>query len=447
MEGSHVQGAADSSLGVLASTIINTALENIQVEDAIVSGGAFTGGLVGEVFENSIIDTCRFNGKVSGFGHTGGLIGTAYSRKGDIIIKNSISQGAVSTFISKRSGDMGGFAAVLRGCTVSDSLSLGAPVVSGLTGNAGGFVGTAENTVFKSCESLRDVEGMYRVGGFAGFLSKEGVLISCRSSGDVYSEGSETPGGISVAGGFVGAAQGKELPKNANHSIKIVGSHASGGVRTKGGMAGGFAGSLMYTTVDAGSGSGDVIVSGTPDIPIEISSVGGFAGRLSHRSRITNACAYGDVNNPAGRQTGGFVGIITHGSGIEYAFSSGDVRGLADVGGFAGAVAAAGAPNTLFGCISFAGWVSAGGECIHRLVGRLDHEGVNNCYAYLGTVVAAGDNLRHVVPNPYGSDGGDINNQTIEGVLSRLGWDSRYWDYAWEDDILRKPRLISLNNF
>ena len=149
--------------------------------------------------------------------------------------------------------------------------------------------------------------------------------------------------------------------------------------------------------------------------------------------------------------------MLSHGSGIEYAFSDGYVSGAYDTGGFAGTIAAPGAPNTLFACISFADWVIAETEeaepGINRLVGNMEHEGVNNCYAYLGTVVAELTNLRyanlrHISPNPYGADGGDINKQTIEAILARLGWDSRYWLLDSDESVaVQKPRLISLYNF
>ena len=38
-------------------------------------------------------------------------------------------------------------------------------------------------------------------------------------------------------------------------------------------------------------------------------------------------------------------------------------------------------------------------------------------------------------------DGGDVNNQTVEGILTRLGWGRHYWCFDWEDDVLKKPRL------
>jgi len=415
------------TLGAVAGEAVNTTFENICVENVQISGGIATGGIVGELGRDSVLDICRFNGKVSGYGHVGGLIGAAYSEEETgITIKNGVSQGMVSLIINEKEGSLGGLAGTLIGCTVTDSVSMGTSIVSTSAKHIGGFVGQASNSVFIGCRAARDVKGKHRVGGFGGLLTEAVMMADCHASGDVYGE--------RVAGGFIGAALGDELSENANHSIKMVQCHSLGMVEVKGGMAGGFAGSLAYTAVDACSGNGDVYAAGP--------EVGGFVGRLTRKSRITNACAYGDVANVPGSQTGGFVGLITYGSGIEYAFSVGSVVGQRDTGGFAGAISASGAPNTLFGCVSFGQWVSSDDdENLHRLVGRMDHRGVNSCYAYLGSVVAGEEGLRHVSPNPYGADGGDVNNQTVERILARLSWDRYYWSFDWDGDVLKKPRL------
>ena len=266
-------------------------------------------------------------------------------------------------------------------------------------------------------------------GVLAGSIFADTIIVDCYVDGNVY--------GTRGTGVFAGTVQGSEIPENANHSIKIVRCRTSGTVEARGGMTGGFVGSMAYAAIDACDADVDVRAAGD--------DAGGFVGRITHRSRITYSRACGDVENIRGRQTGGFVGILTHGSGIEFSFSAGDVRGERDVGGFAGAVAAPGAPNTLFGCLSFARWI-CGEDYIGRLAGRLDHDGVNNCYAYLGTVVADSRALRHVLPNAYGPDGGDFNCQTLDGILKRIGWDisvnnvreGRRLPYESEDQLPRE---------
>ena len=299
--------------------------------------------------------------------------------------------------------------------TIIDSTVAG--VVSGKD-IAGSFVGYAENSAFKNCQAFVCVQGNSNVGGFVGVIEKEGLFVECLAYGNVKA--------VQTAGGFVGSAQGQSLDENANHSIKMIQCHSFGDVFVKKGMAGGFAGGLRYAFVDAASANGNVKASGD--------DVGGFVGRHSHKSRITNACAYGSVS---GNQIGGFVGTLSRGSAIEYALSAGDVSGLSYTGGFAGVISAEGAPNTLTACLGFSDRITSKKE-VRRFVGRLDHEGVNNCYAYLGAVVAGANGLCHVSPNPYGADAADFNNATIESILQRLSFDNRYWDF---DENLKKVKL------
>lgn len=305
--------------------------------------------------------------------------------------------------------------------TIVDSTAAG--VVKGKE-IVGGFVGYAENSAFKACQAFVSVQGNSNVGGFVGIVEQKGLFVQCQAHGNVSAEKS--------AGGFVGSAQGHNLDENANHGIKFVQCHSFGDVHAKNDVIGGFAGSLRYTLIDAASSNGGVHALGD--------DVGGFVGRHSDKSRITNACAYGDV---FGGQAGGFVGILSRGSAIEYSLSAGDVSGLSYTGGFVGVISDEGAPNTLTSCLSFSGKVSSKGD-VQRFAGLLNHEGVNNCYAYLGTVVAGQKGLRHVIPNAYGADAADFNDTTIEEIMQRLSFDKRYWEF---DNNLKKPilRITSTN--
>ena len=402
----------------LFRTLDKAAVRNLKIEDSIIYGqGALAAAAI-----NSELEHIRFiSGKINGSGYVGGLIG-----KGEnTIIRNCLSDGTVSAFQTGKETVLGGLAGLLSDCTVVDSVSSGAPILFAGRGNIGGFVGRASNTVFKGCHSSRDVKNRGNAGGFAGFLEEKALLIACYASGDVY--------GGKAAGGFAGIVQGNHISENANHSIRMIQCHSTGNVEAD--TAGGFAGDISYAAVSASSAEGDV--SGL--------NAGGFVGQLTNKSRISNSCALGDVFGE--NTSGGFVGIITLGSGIEYAFSAGNVKGKGDTGGFAGTIEDTGSPTTLFGCLSFAMWVSSCKDgTLNRLVGKMDHEGVNNCYAYLGSTVAAGERLLHISPNAYGPNGGDFNNTTIGNILNRLGWSSHYWSFDWENNEsnndLRKPRII-----
>jgi len=334
-----------------------------------------------------------------------------------------LSEATVQSLHLEGTASTGLMAAKAINSTIVDSTATG--IVSGKD-IVGGFIDYAENSAFKACQVFVSVRGNSNVGGFVGMIGQEGLFVECQAHGDVSAE--------KIAGGFVGSAQGRSLSENANHGIKLIQCHSFGDVSAKKGITGGFAGSLRYSFIDAAGSKGNVKASGD--------DVGGFVGRHSHKSRITNACAYGNVS---GGLTGGFVGTLSHGSAIERAFSAGDIFGSSYTGGFAGVITAEGTPNTLTACLSFSNKVISSSESkVRRLVGRLDHEGVNDCYAYLGSIVASTDNLRHVSPNAYGADGADFNDATIERILQRLGFDNRYWEF---DITLKQPklRIISTN--
>jgi len=345
-----------------------------------------------------------FRGKLDGRGHTirnlpASLFGTLENAEvGNLRIESGRGSLAVKSYDS-----------VIKNVAVKDVYVLGGA-------SAGGIVGEIRGGVVDSCRFDGKVSGSGYAGGISGLITDEALLTDCHAFGEVS--------GGRAAGALVGAAYGAELSENAKHGIKIISCHSRGSVDSVG-MAGGFAGILSYVAVDACGSKGDVETAGA--------EAGGFVGRLTHKSRITNSSAGGNVK-AGGRQAGGFVGLLTEGSGIEFSCSAGDVHGRGEVGGFAGTISAIGAPNTLFACLSYAKWVTADeADDIHRLVGKSEHLGVNSSYAYLGTAVAAEGRLRHISPNPYGADGGDFNKHTLDGILTRLGWDRRY--------------LFSLHNF
>jgi len=264
----------------------------------------------------------------------------------------------------------------------------------------GGVVGIATNTRFYSSgvDGGRLVgEGV--IGGFAGELAGMGLMLACHSNADVTGK---------IAGGFVGQIAGEELLTNANHKIEIIESTATGNVSAETG--GGFAGTASFASIVECGAYGDVTSE----------KVGGFVARLVDRSRVIYSYAKG---NATGEVAGGFVGEIAKGACIEFGFSAGTVMGEDIVGGFVGVITDDGEPNTITGSLSFAPWVVGSVEGkVHRFAGYAAHRGVNGCYALLSSMVVRGDELLHVLPNAYGSDGGDMSAAQVEEITTRLGW-------------------------
>ncbi|MCL2405401.1 MAG: hypothetical protein FWC92_07635 [Defluviitaleaceae bacterium] len=288
----------------------------------------------------------------------------------------------------------------------------------------GGVVGIATDTSFRNTGIISGViNGGDITGGFAGRIAGTGAILECYSHADVVG---------SIAGGFAGQVLGSTLPGNANHAITIAECSATGTVSSAGntgalayGIAGGFIGEGEYVFIRDSSAYGKVI---------GCKRAGGFVGRLSNLSRVIYAYAKGDVTVDSGF-AGGFVGELINSACVEFSFSVGSVIAVGGhesnggeyehtkvaVGGFVGAISGHGAPNTITHCLSFAPWVVGDGY-VNRFVGLLDHDGVNGCYAHLGSMVVREGYIIHVLPSAFGPDGADMSSAQVEDVTKRLGW-------------------------
>jgi len=311
----------------------------------------------------------------------------------------------------------------------------------------GGIIGLAVDTdIYFSQIQSGHVTGKHITGGFAGRVVGTCQIHGCHSHADVT-------GGI--AGGFIGQVVGKPLSTNANHGVVIYQCSAKGSVTNVGnasngvsvtagvgnnsstitsalhnkhaiGIAGGFIAEGSYTLVRDCAAYGEVRSKA-----VGYTATGGFIGRLSDFSRVIYAYSKGDVfadgaDGSTESIVGGFVGVIEGAACIEFSLSQGSViSGLTDqnaaIGGFVGVISAAGAPNTITHSLSFAPWVVGSGY-VHRFAGRVDHNGINGCYASLGSMVVKDDALAHVQPNAFGLDGADMSGTQVEAITQRLGW-------------------------
>jgi len=318
----------------------------------------------------------------------------------------------------KSNGAIGGFVgrivnSMVESVYVTANINVSSSVAGGVAGHS------VDTRFYHSGTDGGTVTGQGTVGGFIGRLEGTGPVLGCRSSADVT-------GGI--VGGFIGQVKGPRLPTNANHTLEIFQNKATGKTVSTGKLAGGFAGEVSYALIKDCTVYGDVS-GGT--------IIGGFVGELNQRSRVIYGYAKGEVNGqiPEGtahktskitdRAMGGFAGEIAGAACIEFSYSSGSVFANygweGAVGGFVGVISDVGAPNSITHCLSFAPWV-IGTDYVHRFAGRAKHQGINGCYAHLGSQVVRDGELAHVVPSAYGADGADMSSSQVESVAKRLGW-------------------------
>jgi len=346
----------------------------------------------------------------------------------------------------------GTLAGMAAGSKISNVTVTNGSITAHSPGIIGGVVGIAIDTSFDNTGiDGGAITGTDIAGGIAGRIEGTGILYACHSHADITGK---------IAGGFAGQMQGKPLTANANHALEIDDCTATGKVASlENGVAGGFVGIGEYVIITDSSAHGSV--SG-------VAGAGGFVGRLSGMSRVLYAYAKGDVTLMAGNSNaknrtspefgianakytaspesgianakytaspgsdiasgfaGGFIGELTSSACVEFSYSAGMVvaaNGCENtaVGGFVGVISAQGAPNTITHSLSFAPWVTGDGY-VHRFAGRTEHDGINGCYAHLGSMVVRGGSIVHVLPNAYGADGADMSMAQIEGVTARLGW-------------------------
>jgi hypothetical protein len=196
-----------------------------------------------------------------------------------------------------------------------------------------------------------------------------------------------------VAGGLVAHARSTKIA-----NVCVIGFRVAHAAPVR--AVGGIAGILENCTVE----NARVI-----DAEIHANGVAGGVVGILNRSRIAHSHSHAHVS---ATYAGGFVGEITNSSRIEFSSASGTVCGDAVAGGFAGTIAALGAPNTITNSLALSDFVS--GENARRFAAATYHDGVNNCFAALGTVIISNERLMNVVANPFGNDGGDVSLWQIE---------------------------------
>lgn len=270
---------------------------------------------------------------------------------------------------------------------------LTAETLEGGSGLVGGLIGSARDAEIKNVRvyNVRVIADggaeLRAVGGLAGLLENCTVEGSGVFGAEIRAN--------AAAGGFAGIVCGKTVFEDCD---------ASGDVYANG-IAGGFAGRVDGSR--AGVGAEFLRCRATADV--RAATAGGFVGRLSGRSRVAHSHAHGMV---VAENAGGFAGEITNASRIEFSSAVSAVYGTENAGGFAAIISAAGAPNTITNSLAL-GPVVASDANARRFAARLDHDGINNCYAALGMAIIRGEALAHAVPNPFSADGGDIARSRI----------------------------------
>lgn len=177
--------------------LYNSLVKDLVLTNVNITGKASLAGLVGSA-EFGTIRNCLVTGKITGIGttadFTGGLIGD--NRDQSVIeycYTNVQVSGKHSVGALAGRNLHGGTGAIIRNCYSTGSVSS--------TGDySGGLVGVNSSTI-SNCYSLASVAGYNRVGGFVGFNWTSSAKVEyCYSTGAVS--------GSSYLGGLIGTNEG-----------------------------------------------------------------------------------------------------------------------------------------------------------------------------------------------------------------------------------------------
>lgn len=270
--------------------IYDSAISDVGVIEANISGGAYTGGLVGE--NRGTVTYSNITGTVNGTTNVGGLVGLNYG--GGVLNSYATSTVNGETNVGGLVGDNEG--------SVSDSYTTGA--VSG-NDNIGGLVGHSYISTVSNSYTTGAVSGTNIVGGLVGY--NEGGVLNSYATGTISGTGTQV-------GGLVG--------RNYNYGT-VLDSYAIGsvsGTTNVGGLVG-------YNTrpISNSYATGSVI---------GIDYVGGLVGKNYDFDYGTVADSYAMGSVSGNSYVGGFAGY--NNKTISNSYATGSVSGTDYVGGFLG---------------------------------------------------------------------------------------------------------------
>jgi endoglucanase len=307
------------------SVVKNLTIENSSIQGLLKSYSQ-TGGLVG-VFNGDSIINCEFHGTVKD-SIVGGLVGWAEryeytTNRRDAehghtgIIVNSRNYGTVTSL-----DYCGGIIGASEGIDILSSENFG-KVTGSYCGGILGFSQNSYSTTIDSCINHATVSTTTTYGTSGGIVSEvySGTPLTIRNTvndGNVYS-GRDSINGF-VAGGFVGATDGKLVIENSVNNATVTRSSK----HTQVGYAGGFIGH---------SAKGSVLISGSVNRGFVDGKrySGGFVGFGAGGGKILNSINEGNLGGEPNTITynGGFIALAKDYSWtLDGLLNKGNVAGL-----------------------------------------------------------------------------------------------------------------------
>ena len=326
--------------------VISATIQDCDVINTTVRGGAQTGGLIGCSEQKIVIDNCTVSSSdnnsssVTASGNNcGGLIGQT---KAETTITNCSVSGTNVEGTAYVGGVVGNTSSIVN---ISGSKYLGGTITASVN-YVGGFVGTTGDfsSTFSNCQVENSTINVNytqdaRGGGFVGLLQTSVVVSGC-SVGTATNkvtintkEPTKTNDKYNVinVGGFAGVCYGKITQNGDVRSkayVKITSTNTQGTPLKIGGFVGFHSGIIEHC---------DAIVDMSD---LKGQHIGGFAGYITKQGNtkpgnIDDCTSTGSVSG--NNYTGGFIGYLdANGPAISNCSVSGTVKGQSGAGGFVG---------------------------------------------------------------------------------------------------------------
>lgn len=231
-----VSRASERYCGLFGQVGNGASINNLKLENVLISGGEYTGAIAGACRGN--VTNCTVTGKVNSQStNVGGIFG---------IYENGVAQNIVSK-VSVNGNE-----------------------------NVGGFAGSVASGTIQKCSAEGNVTGIKSVGGFAGMVNPTSDTTISQVVSDATIIASEN------AGGSLGS-----IIINTNQ-LNILDSYAKGQISSCPNVAGGFVGNMIAnpSTVLKFASVYTVV-----DTPLMCDIRGGFAGNINSRgSNVLDRC-------------------------------------------------------------------------------------------------------------------------------------------------------------
>lgn len=184
-------------VGTLAGIVVGTDVDNITITGGTVYGTAFTGGVIGVLYD-STLDNCIVTASIAENDTTvdesfGGIVGLSKGSTMDTMVYTGTS---INVSHKTDVGGIMGRALAVAGTGLLVSLTHGY-VKTDITGQdgVGGIFGYIEYGVVDQCQFIGDITGATYVGGVFGD-SNVGSISNCAASGGTVTVSGDYAGGI-----------------------------------------------------------------------------------------------------------------------------------------------------------------------------------------------------------------------------------------------------------